>query len=323
MVDPLKEEIEDTEIEEVIEKGEVDLGDTTEIEDDDKSKTVEAWMVEEDESGRTDSQTVPLGAHIKAKHKLRGTIQSQQDEIDRLKAENNALKSGKTPDNNSVSLKLPERPKRNAFDSDEAFETALDKYYDEKETVKFNTLQQAHNVNASQAKEIEQLETAVNSHYDRAEKLITSSGITPDAFKAADSTLREAIEIIRPGGGDMIADKMIAILGEGSEKVFYKLGNPKNKALRGELINILATDPSGLRLAAFLGEQKALLTTVTTKRISKAPPPDGQHQSDADGSDKAKLLKRQYDAAHKANDISRAWAAKKKAKQGGSDVSKW
>ncbi len=323
MVDPVKEEeIEDTEIEEVIEGDEVPADDATEIEGDDKSKTVEAWMEEEDETGRTDSQTVPLHAHVKAKHKLRGTIKSQQDEIDRLKAENDALKTGTIKPVNS-SLQLPERPKRNAFDSDEAYETALDKYYDEKETIKFNKLQQDHNVNASQAKEIEALETAVNSHYDRAEKLITTSGISPDAFKAADTTLREAIEVIRPGAGDAIADQMIAILGEGSEKVFYKLGNPKNKALRGELINILATDPSGLRLAAFLGEQKALLTTVTTKRISKAPPPDGQHQSDADGSDKAKLLKRQYDAAHKANDISRAWAAKKKAKQGGIDVSKW
>jgi len=323
MVDPLEkeEEIEELETEDVIEEGEASEI-APEESGDEKPETVETWMEEEDETGRTDSQTVPLHAHVKAKHKLRGTIKSQQDEIDRLKAENDALKTGTIKPVNS-SLQLPERPKRNAFDSDEAYETALDKYYDEKETIKFNKLQQDHNVNASQAKEIEALETAVNSHYDRAEKLITTSGISPDAFKAADTTLREAIEVIRPGAGDAIADQMIAILGEGSEKVFYKLGNPKNKALRGELINSLVTDPRGLKLAAFLGEQKALITNVTTKRISKAPPPDGQHQSDADGSDKAKLLKRTYDAAHKKNDITGAWNAKKQAKKAGIDVSKW
>lgn len=324
MADP---DLNEEELENDAEDLEEDLNesdDDSESDDDDEHKTVESWMEEEGEgSERTGSDVVPLHAHVKAKKKLRGTINEQKDEIDKLRDENEALKAKDTSGGDPQKLKLPKRPRRDDFDSDDEFEGALDKYEDEKDEIKFNKLSQNQNLNASRIKAKKALDQSVDDHYERAEKLLESSGISEEAFRSADTTLRQTIDSVAPKRGDIIADQMISILGEGSEKVFYKLGNPKNKGLRGELISILASDPSGLKLATFLGEQKALLSNSTKRRISKAPIPDDQLNGDESSTNKERVLKKQYQTAHKKGDGSAAWKARRAAKKLKIDVSKW
>jgi hypothetical protein len=149
---------------------------------------------------------------------------------------------------------------------------------------------------------------------------LESSGITPDAFKASDQKIREAVESIRPKQGDGIVDQFISRLGEGSEKVMFRLG--RSKALLGEFIGLLANDPSGLDAATFLGEQKVILLN-TGKRKSGAPVPDTQLNGDETAGQKEKILKKRYQEAHKKGNGQEAWNAKRQAKAAGVNTSGW
>ncbi|MBU0792174.1 MAG: hypothetical protein KKC55_17150, partial [Gammaproteobacteria bacterium] len=186
--------------------------------------------------------------------------------------------------------------------------------------IKFQRLQQDQHLRSSQERVVKQIEQAVDDHYVRAEKLLESSGISEEAFKKSDQTVREAVESIRPKQGDIIIDQLISRLGEGSEKVMFRIG--RSKSLLGEFISNLANDPSGLNAATFLGEQKARLTGPTRK-LSNAPSPDTQINGDEPGGQKERLLKKRYQEAHKKGKGQEAWNAKKDAKKAGIDVSKW
>lgn len=291
-----------------------------EISDDDKSKDEEEeWMKEGDDSDQTDD-SVPLHAHIRAKRKLKGRISDRDEEIDRLKAENAELKSKQ-----SKPLELLKRPRRADFADEsgevdeEKYEKALDDYEESKEDVRFQQLQHTQAIRTSQEATAKKVETAVDAHYGRAEKLL-ENGISAEAFKASDLTVREAVESIRPKQGDMVVDQLISRLGEGSEKVFFRLG--RSKALLGEFVGLLAGDPSGLDAATFLGQQKAILTN-TKRRSSNAPSPDTELKGDETAGQKGKILKRRYDEAHKKGEAQKAWNAKKEAKKLGINTSKW
>lgn len=290
--------------------------DDSEISDDDETQDeVEEWMKEGDDDSDQKDEMVPLHAHIKAKRKLKGRISEKDEELERLKAENERLKADR-----SKPLELPKRPRRDDFEDDEKYEDALDKYEIEKYELKFQQLQQTQDLRTSQEKAAQRISQAVDAHYSEAEKLLETSGISADAFKASDQTVREAVENIRPKQGDIIVDQFIARLGKGSEKVFFRLG--RSKALLGEFIAALAGDPSGLDAATFLGTQKALLLNTKGGK-SKAPSPDVQINGDTTAGQKEKLLKKRYDDAHKKGDGQKAWNAKKEAKTAGIDTSKW
>jgi len=289
--------------------------DDLESDGDDEPQTEEWMKTDDDESDQTGTDVVPLHAHIKAKRKLKGRISERDDEIQRLKEENERLKA-----HNQKPVELPKRPRRDDFDSDEDYEKAFDEYEEKKDQAKFQQFQRTQSIESSQRKAAERIETAVNSHYDRAEKLLESSGISEEAFRAADQSVREAVDAIRPKQGDLIVDQFIARLGEGSEKVIFRLG--RSKALRGEFIALLADDPSGLDAATFLGQQKAILLNTKT-RLSGAPPPDTQINGDQGAGQKGKALKKRYQDAHKKGEGQAAWNAKKEAKSQGIDTSDW
>jgi len=281
--------------------------------DNEPEEEVEEWMKDGDDADQTDD-SVPLHTHIRTKQKLKGRISDRDTEIERLKAENERLKAESKP------IELPKRPRKDDFESDDDYEAALDKYEEQKEEIKFKQFQQTQNIQANQEKIQQRINQAVDSHYERADKLLESSGISTEAFQKSDQTIREAVESIRPKQGDLIVDQFISRLGEGSEKIMFRIG--RSKALLGEFIGCLANDPSGLDAATFLGTQKAILLN-STKRKSNAPPPDTQINGDQTAGQKERILKKRYDDAHKKGEGQKAWNAKKEAKGLGIDTSKW
>lgn len=281
-----------------------------------EKEEVEAWMAEDDPDQKGED-IMPVSAHIRKKRKLQAKITERDDENELLRAENEQLKANQA---SQVPVELPKRPRRDDFDDDNRYEEALDKFEADKTTVLYNKMhseQTARNVHDGFKQKVN---TAVDSHYDRADKLLESSGISESAYKGADETVRKAVESIRPGQGDSVVDYMITVLGEGSEKVMYKLG--RSGAIRGEFISLLADDPSGLAAATFLGQQKAIL--LNTKQMkSSAPDPDTQINGDATSDKKVGALKKKYKEAHKAGNGQVAYNTKKAAKAQGLDVSDW
>jgi len=285
--------------------------------DEDDEPITEPWM-EDDTGDQTPDDVMPVSAHIRAKRKLKGRIGERDTEIEKLRKEIEELKGQKaTPIPKDTTLV---RPKESDYESLEAFQTALDEYEDKRIENKLSVVQGQTQLRDKQTKAIKKLSKAVDDHYVRAEELIKASGISAETYKQADEVFRNAIEAVRPGLGDIIVDQMISLLGKGSEKVMYKLG--RSSALRGEFIALLAEDPNGLKATAFLGEQKAKLL-LTKQRSSNAPPPSNEINGDATSSNKERVFKKKYEAAHAKGNSQVAYNAKKDAKAAGIDTSKW
>ena len=310
----LEEIVEDEVIEEELEEEiiEEELG-----EDGKPIKIEEDWMKEEDDD-QTLSDTMPVSAHIRAKRKLKGRIGEKDSEIENLKEEVKKLKEqGSVP---PIKNEVLIRPKEGDYESLEAYHTALDEYEDKRIESKLSVTQGRNQLQEIQSKAIKQLEDNVDKHYVRADKLIEDSGISAETYKQSDEAIRNAVETVRPGQGNLIVDQMISVLGEGSEKVMYKLG--RSKALRGELITLLSENTNGLKAIAFLGEQKAKLLN-TKRRKSNAPAPTNEISGDATSSTKERVFKKKYDDAHGKHNSQAAYNAKKEAKAAGIDTSKW
>ena len=278
----------------------------------------EPWM-EEEKDGEQDpddpSKQVPVGKFVSVKKKLRGQISERDNEIKRLRKERDeALKL--KPKEEMVLI----RPKKDDFDTDEEFEVALDKYNDDRheDTYKRNRLKDQQDEADREAQA--NLTGAVDGHYERASALIEKSGIKPEVYKAADATVRKAVESTIPKLGDLIVDQVISILGEGSEKVMYYLG--RNKAALSKFQDLLVADPSGMKAAVYLGQEKQRLTNPLKPR-SKAPDPPSKIKGDQSVTGVESRFKKKYDAAHAKNNTQAAYNAKKEAKAAGVDVSKW
>ena len=166
------------------------------------------------------------------------------------------------------------------------------------------------------------LTESVDGHYSRADKLIEEFSISPEVYKQADLNVRRAAEAIAPERGDAIIDHMISVMGEGSEKVLYYIGNPKNKAALNEFQSLMTQDPSGLKAAVYLGKQQAKLTNPS-KATTNAPPPASRANGDESSSAKGGPAKKQYEAAHKKGNAQAAYNAKAAARKAGVDTSKW
>lgn len=277
---------------------------------------VDDWMKEDGD--QTLSDIMPVSAHIRAKRKLKGRIEERDTEIESLKHKVEELEKQKlvSPPKDET-LK---RPKESDYESVETFQIALDDYEDKRLDSKFSVVQGRKQLQEAQTKVVQQLNKAVDEHYLRADKLIETSGISAETYKQSDEAVRNAVEAVRPGQGNIIVDQMIHIIGEGSEKLIYKLG--RSKSLRGEFITLLSEDPYGLKAMAFLGEQKAKLLS-TNKRKSNAPAPPNEVIGDASSSNRDQGFKKKYDAAHGKGNSQAAYNAKKEAKAAGVDTSKW
>jgi hypothetical protein len=262
------------------------------------------------------SRQVPVGKFVATKRKLKGQISEREEEIEKLKQENaDLLKFKPAPETKLV------RPKEDSFDTTDEYEAALDKYNDDKLEEASGRLRLKDQQDQASLKAQTDLTGAVDGHYERAAELIEKSGIKPEVYKAADTTVRKAVESITPNLGDVIVDQIISILGEGSEKVLYYLG--RNAAALNKFQSLLASDKSGMKAAIYLGQEKQRLTNPIKPR-SKAPDPATEVKGDeATQGAAANRFKKKYDAVSAKNDPQAMYNAKKEARAAGVDVSAW
>lgn len=290
------------------ETGEIIVDDN--INDDDlETPELEEWQkpVEDEEDYKVDGTL-----HQNMKLKLKGRVSDRDKTIDRLRAERDELKTQKP----ETTLNEPDE---NKFDNREEYLTAKSKYNDElsQRTYDRNQLKTKQTTDMKDA--IDKRDAEVTKHYDRAGELIKNSNITEELYQKADVVLRKAVEAHAPKMGDIIMDNIISILGKGSEKVMYKLG--VNKPARNKFLELLKTDPSGMKAAVYLGQQKQKITNPK-KPQSKAPNP----AAEIHGDEKPIVMsegkyKKAYDKAGAGTQA--AWDMKKAAKAAGVDTSKW
>jgi hypothetical protein len=300
------EEVEQELVVEEVETPEVSEEETPNPEE----QVIEPWMEAEGEQASDD---VPVGTLIRAKQKLKGRLSDSKKEIADLRAKIETIEKNAFVKPTS---ELGPRPKAEDYDTDEEYYKSLDEWEDKR----FEAREIAKKQTEAQKQAVKALEKAVDSHYERAGKLVEESGISSEVFQEADKSVRSAVESIRPKQGDLIVDQLISIMGDGSEKVLYYLG--RNKAALGQLQGLLAEDPSGMKAAIYIGQQKEKLTNPHKKR-SSAPAPAGNANGDVPLNNKGTAEKRKYDEAHKKGNIQKAYSIKKAAKAAGVDVSGW
>lgn len=305
------------ETEEIQEEIEEEIVDELENEDelDDENETPD-WMKDipdEDENG---TDQVPLAKHLGTKNKLRGQIGERDEEIERLKEENQQLKSSAKP----IPIEPVNRPRITDFDSDEEYESAMDAWETQKSESQLSTFEQRkqHQEQVNRLKR--DVDESVTNHYTRAEKLIKDHSISPEVYKQADQAVRKAIASVIPKNADAVVDALINVIGEGSEKTMFHLG--RNKPALNNLRSLLVDDPTGLKASAYLGGLTKEIKG-TTKRKSQAPAPSAQVNGDGNVTKSGAADKRKYDKAHKSGNIQQAYNIAKAARGAGIDTSKW
>lgn len=302
--------------------GDTGADDHADDQDDQDSQQAEpeAWMTGDDQESPgaqkkfTDKD---IGA---AKAGLRAKLEKQhQTELDQMRAQLEELRS------KSVVQQPTSKPKREQFyDQDDPDEAYMEALSDWKLNERLATQQAGHQQYEQQRKQLEahqRISSSVDQHYERAAALAAASGITPELYQSADRRVREAIQGVFGGeSGEHVTNALIANLGEGSEKVLYKLGvSPKSLA---ELTAKLRDDPNGLQAAIYLGKLSAELTTATRKR-SNTPAPATDVKGDANTTDLSRTLLRRYQEAHKRGDTQAAFDIRAEAKGKNINVKSW
>lgn len=284
-------------------------------------ETLESWQTDESGETENDAKTLPVSAHVKMKAKLKGRLAEKDSEVERLKAENEALKKGQLTAKPETTLKP--RPKLEDFGfDDEKYQAALDKWDDERLDYKLNKYNQVNNQKTQLSQMQKTVETAVEQHYERAAILATKSKIAPEVYQAADMQFRQTIDDVFPGRGDAIADHLISTIGKDSEKVAYYIG--RNGNAQKELKEALLSDPSGVKAAIWIGRKTAeLMKSKGSQAPNRKPAPVLNGDSSANGSVTAKKLKAEYEDAHNKGNTQKAYNMRKKAKEAGIDTKNW
>jgi hypothetical protein len=273
-------------------------------------KEVPAFMAEDDDEA---SDMMPVSAHIKKKEKYKGRIAEKDDEIIKLRAELEDVKKAKAIP--SVPLEMP---KKSDFDDEDEFYVALEKYRDQKDSLRSEGTSRQAEAKEAQRKTQE----AVESHYDRVDKLVEEFTISPEVVQKADQAVREAVDAVTSKmpnvKADAVVDHLISTLGEGSERAMLYVGRSQKRL--AELQSRLLNDPTGMSAAVYMGEMKRD-AQGTRKKTSTAPAPAAQVKSGSATSEKG--FKRKYDEAHKKRNTQAAFNIKREAKAAGVDTSNW
>jgi hypothetical protein len=236
---------------------------------DENQEQAEAWLSEENEDGESNEGNAELKFSDKdigaAKSRLKARLKAEKDEVQRLKEEVERLKANvSAPVSQKTDGAVP-TPEQYDYDQ-EAYAKAMQQWVAQ-------SVQQASKAQSEalrQQEEQKALERSVNEHYERAAKLVQKHGIEPDLYREAGLTLRRTVDQVFPGAGDVITDKILATLGEGSEKVEYHLGRSaqKREILKAKLLE----DKNGLSAMAFLGRVLAEVNEPARKQ-TRAPAP--------------------------------------------------
>ena len=274
------------------------------------------WMSEDDSEEPEESvEQVPVSAIMKVKAKLKGKIQERDSEIERLKRENEALKV-----HSPAQVKVPKRPKYVDFDTDEAYEKAMDSYETEKLQYQASLLVNQTQQQQHFQRRKQQVDQAVDAHYSRAAELVSQQKLDPDVYKQADENVKQIIDSVMPNAGEQVFNEFVNLVGPGSEKAMFYLG--RNKVAQVEFKQLLENDRTGLKAAYYLGSITERISGLKSQS-SRAPKPATKLPSGDGVSTKVSVLKRKYDEAHKKGQIQEAYNIKKRAKSAGVDTSKW
>lgn len=302
---------------------------STEDGEDDKPE-IESWMqTEEAETSDNEKKggfqpNAEAASRRKQNKALRGELGDAKDENTKLLERISALEAGNAPQEQKQT-ELEPRPTREDFDfDDDAYDAAVDKWNDEKLELKLNThykTNQDKNQQAQQQQAQQALMTKnLDSHYEKAQKLVDEGKITEESFRNSDTVVRRSMENVFKGKGNQMTDALISTLntlGDGSEKVMYQLG--VNPVKMQELSTLLTNDPSGLTAMGFLGQLQANITSPN-KRSSQAPNPGSKVEGESGNGGKAGIAHKAYD---KSTDLQTRISMKRKAKKEGIDTSKW
>ena len=315
------QEVDDTEEEEAVEVETEEPEEEAETpEGEPVPAETEAWMGEETDNAAP--KEVPLStlqsvrSKLKGKNnELKGENSDLRNEIDQLKAQ---MAQGQQPQvTQAVS---PVMPKLEDFEYDEGkYQEAMSKHYNGMIDARMNQTQQSNVQAAAVQKQAYDIQQKSDEHYRRAQELVTKHGINPEVYGQADRKVREAIEQVLPNQGDATTDRLISIIGEGSEKVLYAIGRNE-----GELDKVrakLISDPTGLSLAVYLGQKNAEFS-MPAKKKSNAPKPARQI-SGKGTKDESKNISRRYKDAKKKGDIQGSFNARMEARRAGINTQDW
>jgi len=288
------------------------------VEAQDESEEVGDWLKDDDQT----SQSVPLAKHVQVKHKLRARLEDKDSELELMRQKLAQYESGAQPQQvqqqKGFDLKLPTLEQCN-WDEDQynaAMADYQDKLVDYKLSQKMATTQQSE----QQRQALERQQAAVDAHYERAAKLIEQAGISAEKYQAADTVFRRELHSVT-GNGDVVADAIIARLGEGGEKVTYHLG--VNQTAMAQLKQKLQEDPTGISAAVYMGELRAKFGAAVTNKLSKAPKPDAGLEGDANATLNTTSLKKQYQAAQRSGDTAKAFKIRQQARASGANPNDW
>ena len=287
-----------------------------EIDQDGDEPVVEPWMQEtEDEEVEqtTDdpSQNVPVKKFVSLKKELRGKISERDEEIERLKSENEGLRLA-APKKEKVLA----RPKQEDFDSDEEYDMALSQYDEARLQETYNRNRKKEQQTESQRQAQQAIDKAMETHYEQADELIKTSGIAREKYVAASKNAKEVFNELFGTGGNTVFESIFSKLGKGSEKLEYFIG--VNKPAQDKVKTLIKEDPLGLSLAMWLGQEKQRLTNPIKPRTNAPDPAKSVNGEVATGS--MGKMKKKYDAAKSPQE---AYDIKKAAKAAKVDVSKW
>lgn len=273
----------------------------------------ESWMQTE-ETETSDGGFVPNHGAAAVRKKLKAQINAKDDELAKIRAELEALKSKPSK------AESEPRPSWDDFDSTEEYDKAVDEWNDRRLDQKLSGQFQKTQQETQQAQTQNAIQRSVDTHYDKAAQLVQSGKISEEQYRNADSTVRTALDRIFQGQGDPITDSLIHTLnmaGEGSEKVIYQLGvNPSKLA---KLESLLRDDPNGLAATAYLGTLQASIT-APVKRRSAAPPPAAKVEGEGIKGQDADLYRKYKKFGVGTND---SFQVKRQAKAAGIDTSQW
>lgn len=303
----------------------------TEVSEDatEEKPETEGWMQTEEAETSDDDKSGFIPNHEAAKRRkqakaLRGQLSDVKDENQELKERIAALETGSAPRSESIPDLLP-RPTREQHDwDDDAYDAAIDNWNDKRFEAKLNahsqTNQQQSQKEAQQRVQTEALTKNVNSHYERAQKLVDDGKVNAESYQNADKMFRLEMDAMFKGEGNQVTDNLISTLsslGDGSEKVIYQLG--VNPAKMNELKTHLTNDPSGLSAMAFLGRLQSEIQTPIKKR-SQAPKPGAKVDGESGNAGNAGAMAKEY---AKSTSVQYRISLKRKARKQGVDVSNW
>lgn len=277
-------------------------------------EAIEAWQADETEEpaskGSDKHKDLTYDDFAKMRTKLKARITEKDEEVERLRQEVQALKQGtQRPAQEAGTV-----PKLEDFDFDDAKYTAAMQAWFHSQAANAAKAQEHQ---SKQVQQVQAIQTRVQSHYQKAAELVKTHGINPDLYGSADKEFRKTIDSVFPGLGDDLAERLIASLGEGSEKLVFSVG--RNSTKKDLLKAKLMEDPSGIAASIYLG---GLLKDVSAplKKTTKAPAPAARAEGGESASSNAANFKRKYE---KATDPQTRFDIRREAKRAGLDTSNW